>query len=199
MQISITFRHMDASEFLQNYTSEKLRHLLARYVAGQDVDAQVVFTVENIRHHANFTILVNGLTIKAQEIRDDMRAAVDLALDKVERQLRKYKDRIRGHKPNARKRDFTMDVLAIPAAPDDELEALQEAAERELEASMRVLKTETFSAPFMSPEEAIMQLDLRDAQFFVFTNRNNDRINIVHRRDDGCFGLIDAEPAHPHG
>lgn len=195
MQVSVAFRQLDTSAALQTYATRKLESILNKHVHGQDVSAQVVFSVERFWHIANFTITVNGLTVKSVERTENMYASVDLALDRLERQLRRYKERIRSHKPADRERLFTMNILAPQAdEPAADVDASAEDSAAPAPAAMNVIKQETYSAPFMTPEEALMQLHLRDAQFFVFTHKETERINILHRRGDGSFGLIDADP-----
>jgi putative sigma-54 modulation protein len=196
MQISVAFRHMDSSDALNDYATSKLEHVTDKYINGQDTDARVVFSVEKFWHIANFTVMVNGLTVKAIERTENMYSSVDLALDRLERQLRRYKDRIRSHKPSNRKREFTMGILA----PDDEEEIDPDEELDEITPEIfapskpvTVVKHESYEAPYLSPEEAVMQLNLRDAPFFVFTHAETERINIIHRRDDGGYGLIDPD------
>lgn len=192
MLVNVSFRHMDASPAIQQYASDKLQHVVAKYVHGEDIDSQITFSVEKFWHIVNFTININGLTVKSVEKTEDMYSSVDLALEKVERQMRRYKSKIRSHRPDNRQRNFRMQVVA-PA----EGEAVVETQPEELaEPPVQTLKAETYTAPFMKVDDAIMQLELRGAQFFVFTNEESERINIVHRRDDGNFGLIEAEPQH---
>ncbi len=183
---------MDASPAIQQYASDKLQHVVSKYVHGEDIDSQITFSVEKFWHIVNFTININGLTVKSIEKTEDMYSSVDLALEKVERQMRRYKSKIRSHRPDNRQRNFRMRVVA----PSEALPAVETEAVEVAEPPVQTLKAETYTAPFMKVDDAIMQLELRGAQFFVFTNEESERINIVHRRDDGNFGLIDAEPQH---
>ena len=193
MQVSVAFRQMDTSEPLQSYATRKLENVLAKYLIGQDVQSQVVFSVERFWHIANFTITINGWTVKAVERSENMYSSVDLALDKLDRQLRRVKDRFRSHKPNGRERRFTMGVLAPSAPTEPPVEAAEE-QDAAAPTPVTVVKHETYVAPYMTAEEAVLQLGLRGAEFFVFTNSESERINIIHRRHDGGYGLIDAEP-----
>lgn len=229
MQVSVAFRHMDTSSALQSYATRKLEAILSKYITGQNVQSQIVFSVKRFWQIANFTVNVNGLTIKAAEETENMYASVDLALDRLERQLRRYKERIRAHKPSTQERLFTMNVLAPTqrqadaeaaeaerqALADAEAEAAYDSqrardvparaktaansldtdvSPEDMETPISVIKQETYSAPYLMPQEALMQLHLRDAQFFVFTHEETERINILHRRADGSYGLIDADP-----
>lgn len=194
MQVSVSFRHMDSSEPLQEYATKKLENVVHKYVNGEDISSQVTFSTERFWHIANFTINVNGLTVKSTERSENMYSSVDLALDKIERQMRRYKTKIRSHKPSGKERPFTMGVLAPAEPPEPELDDAAFDDEVIAEPPVVVVKHETYTAAWMTPEEAVMQLNLREAQFYVFTNSENERINIVHRREDGSYGLIDAEP-----
>lgn len=197
MQVNVAFRHMDVSPSVQTYASDKLQHVVSKYVTGEDVDSTVVFSVERYLHIANFTITINGMTVKSIEKTEDMYSSIDLALEKVERQLRRYKAKIRSHRPDQRKRRFTMQVLA--AAPADSEAASQEPLDdidTWVDGKPEPIKTETYTAPFMPVDQAIVQLELRGGEFFVFTHQDTERINIIYRRDDGNYGLIEAEPAH---
>ena len=188
MQVNVAFRHMEASPAIQRYASDKLHHVVSKYITGQHVDSQITFAVEKFRHIANFTININGLTVKAVEKTEDMYSSIDLALDKLERQMRKFKDKIRSHKPSGRKRAFTMEVIT-PTIEETE-ETVEESA-----IPIQSLKRETRTAEYMSTEQAIMQLELRGGNFFVFTNEETELINIVYQREDENYGLIEAEPA----
>lgn len=202
MQVSVSFRHMETSPAIQQYASDKLHHIVSKYVVGQDIDSQITFSVERFRHIANFTLNINGLTVKSVEKTEDMYSSIDLALAKLERQIRRYKNKIRQHKPSRRKRPFTMEVVTLN---DDSLDssiqeepAKMKPVEKDEPPKKRVdpiltLKTETYSATYMTTHEAIMQLNLNEAQFLVFTSKQTERINILYRRDDGNYSLIEAE------
>lgn len=196
MQVSVAFRHMDPSPAVQRVAAEKLEHVMAKYVAGMDVDAQATFLTERFLHVANFTINVNGHTVKCVEKNEDMYAAIDLALDRIERQLRRYKTRLRNHRPDQGGRAFTMKVLAVQ---EDEAGEVTQTGEYLAVADdtneTPPVRAESYTAPFMTEDEAVMQLELRHAPFFVFTNPSTQAINIVYQRDDGMVGLIVPEAA----
>ena len=189
MQVQVAFRHMETSPAIHKYATDKLHHVVGKYITGENIDSQITFSVEKFRHIANFTININGLTVKSVEKTEDMYSSIDLALDKVERQIRRFKDKIRNHKPSGRKKAFTLEVVAPlgDEEPAEEIEAAESPA-------IQSLTRETLTADYMNTEQAIMQLELKGGPFLVFTNENTERINIVYRRDDGNFGLIEAEP-----
>ncbi|HET6420690.1 MAG TPA: ribosome-associated translation inhibitor RaiA [Geobacteraceae bacterium] len=179
MQITTTFRHMEASEALKSYVEEKTERV-QKYI-DEPIVAQVFLTVEKIRHMAEITITAKGITIKASEETNDMYAAVDSVLDKIERQLRRYKEKIKEHKP---------------ASDTEERKIKKSVVEAEslgVKTEPVIIKSKTFSIKPMSVEEAVMQMDLLHKDFLVFTDASTEGINVIYRRKDGNFGLIEPQ------
>jgi putative sigma-54 modulation protein len=179
MQITTTFRHMESSEALKNYVEEKLERV-QKYI-DEPVVAQVFLTIEKIRHIAEITITAKGITIKASEETNDMYAAVDAVLDKIERQLRRYKEKIKEHKPSSEDLDRKVRKSVVEA------ESLGHKEEPV------IIKSNTFSIKPMSVEEAVMQMDLLHKDFLVFTDAISEDINVIYRRKDGNYGLIEPQ------
>ena len=98
MQVTVTFRHMPASDALREYAVDKLTHVVDKYFSPNSLEAHVVLSVERFWHIADFTLGLQGSTVKVEERSEDMYSSIDLAMDKVERQVRRYKDRLRDHK-----------------------------------------------------------------------------------------------------
>jgi putative sigma-54 modulation protein len=203
MQVAVSFRHMDVSPTVQSYASDKLTHVMEKYVAGMDTDAQATFSTERFLHVANFTIVVNGMTVKCVEKSEDMYSSIDLAIDKIDRQLRRFKTRLRNHRPDQRKRNFTMEVLPAPTHDADEETsdvlangALPETPPASTEPpSAAPLRREVRTAPFLTVDQAILQLELLGDTFFLFTHPETESLQIVYRRNDGHYGLISPEAA----
>lgn len=179
MQITTTFRHMESSEPLKAYAQEKLDKV-QKYI-DEPIVAQVFLTVEKIRHIAEITITARGITIKASEETNDMYAALDAVTDKIERQLRRYKERIKAHKPGNDSTDRRVKKTILAA---ESIEQSQEPV---------IIKSNTFSIKPMSVEEAVMQMDLLNKDFLVFTDSTTEDINVIYRRKDGNFGLIEPQ------
>jgi putative sigma-54 modulation protein len=177
MQIAVTFRHMDVSEPVKSYVEEKLARV-KKYIE-EPIDAQVALSVEKkIRHHAEVTLIAKGITIKGSEETSDMYAAIDLVVDKIERQLKRYKEKIKAHKPTAeRGREVQKTVISA--------ESIEEGAGAPV-----IIRTRNFPVKPMAVEEAVMQMDLLHKDFLVFTDSTSEEINVVYRRKDGNFGLI---------
>lgn len=181
MQITTTFRHMDSSEALKAYAAEKLEKV-QKYI-DEPIVAQVFLTVEKIRHTAEVTINAKGITIKASEETNDMYAALDAVIDKIERQLRRYKERIKEHKPAG---DDSARKVRKTVLTAESIDQRQQPV---------IIKSDTFSIKPMSVEEAVMQMDLLHKEFLVYTDSTTEEINVIYRRKDGNYGLI--EPQKP--
>ncbi len=176
MQITTTFRHMDTSDALKSYAEEKLSRV-QKYI-DEPITVQVVLTVEKIRHIAEITITAKGITIKASEETNDMYAAVDAVLDKIERQLRRYKEKIKAHKPSGSTSERKISKSIVEAESLGQKEPV-------------IVKTKTFSIKPMSVDEAVMQMDLMHKDFLVFTDSVTEGISVIYRRKDGNYGLIE--------
>ena len=181
MQVNITFRHLDSTEALKAYARDKLDHM-QRYI-DRPGEAHVVLYVDNLEHHADINMKAGGFHLRGQAKSEDMYASIDLAADKIQRQLKKHKDKLKNYKfappPEGwRPIDVRHDVFDLEKQPSD-----------------RVVKSTTFQAKPMSLDEAILQMDLLDSQFYVFQNGKDLSINIVYRRDDGNLGLIETRSA----
>ena len=175
MHVTVTFRHIESSDALRNYALEKTERL-AKYLI-EPAEVHWVLTVEKIRHIADATIMANGVVVKAQEATEDLYSAIDLTLDKLEKQVRKYKEKLKDHKPHG----------AVPQ-PGETAAATPSPEERP-----RIVERENIFVKPMSLEEATMQFELIDSDFLVFTNSETQRINVLYRRKDGNYGLIDAK------
>jgi putative sigma-54 modulation protein len=179
MQVSVTFRNMESKEVLREYVQEKISKL-KKYL-DYPLEANVVLIVEKHRHIAEVTLVANRFTVNAQEETEDMFSAIDRVTDKLERQILKYKEKIKRHKPNSPfpESRWRMDLYA-PGSFDEGVEP-------------KVIKSKKLLAKPMSVEEAAMQMDLLNNEFLVFTNSNSKNLNIIYRLKDGHYGLIEPQ------
>lgn len=180
MKVNITFRHVDSSRHIREYAEEKLSRLDKHLDSA--AEAYVVLSVEKFRHTADISLSANGLRIKGVEETEDMYSAIDMVIDKIERQLKrqlaKRKVRKNPHE-SIRSSQFQMNVVNLEEAPEGERPT--------------IVRTKQIQAKPMAVEEAIMQLDLMKNDFLVFTNAQSKVVNVVYRRKDGQLGII--EPA----
>ncbi|MGB5748587.1 MAG: ribosome-associated translation inhibitor RaiA [Desulfobacterales bacterium] len=173
MQTSVTFKNIDPSEPLKAYVSDKLDRF-DKYL-DNPAEANVVLTVEKFRHIAEINIAGDKLTIIGSEQTNDMYSAIDMALDKLEKQIKKSKQKIRERRSASKNRNRSM-LEETDILPDEDAE--------------RQVKIRNIEYKPMDIEEAVLQMDLIEDNFLVFTNARSDRINVLYRRKDGHYGLI---------
>jgi putative sigma-54 modulation protein len=179
MQIQVTFRHVQPSEAVKEYAKEKVGKL-QKYLDGP-VEAHVKLAVEKHRHEADVTLVASGLKIHGRETTGDLFSSLDLVLDKLEKQVKRYREKLKNLNRGNRKaseRPFKVDVFE---------------AESVVEAQPRVIKSRRLTAKPMDVDEAAMQLDLSQEDFLVFTNARTEVLNVIYRRGDGNFGLIEPQ------
>lgn len=142
-----------------------------------ETEAHLTFLVEKDRNIFEVTIQAKGLFIRAEENTDDMYKSIDLVMDKLERQIRKYKTRLgkRIHQDAMVAENYEV------AEPVEEEEDLQ------------VVRSKRFALKPMAVEEAILQMNLLGHAFFVFANAENEAVNVVYKRRNGSYGLIEPE------
>jgi putative sigma-54 modulation protein len=179
MQVLITGRHMDMTEALQDYVKNKVERV-NKYLENIK-EADVTLSVEKYRHSAEVTIKANGITINGEEETNDMYCSIDRVMDKIERQVKKYKEKIRQHKPRQPQREKNM-VMNVFMAED-----------REEPVNLRIIKTKKLDIQYMSLDEAIMQMDLLGEDCFVFTNITSDALSVLYRRKDNKLVLVEPE------
>ena len=172
MQTSVTFKNLDSSENLKSYVKDKLDRF-DKYLYNP-AEANVVLSVEKFRHIAEININGDRLNINGKEETVDMYSAIDMALDKLEKQIKKNKEKIREYRSGSKGRSKRI--------PED-----IESPDIETAGQIRVRNIEYKP---MDIEEAIMQMDLTSNNFLVFTNARNDQVNVLYRRKDGDNGLI---------
>ncbi|MEW5721593.1 MAG: ribosome-associated translation inhibitor RaiA [Thermodesulfobacteriota bacterium] len=178
MQLSVTFRHMEPSDALKDYARDKISRV-EKYLDSA-LEANVVLSVEKFRHTCDVTILSNGLKINGQEQTEDMYSAIDMVVDKIERQIKRYRQKIKRRKPTKRVKAKEVRIDVIAPEPDDDEDGRP-----------RVVRARQVFAKPMDLDEAVMQLDLSSDRFLIFTNSETEKINVLYRRDDGNYGLIE--------
>jgi putative sigma-54 modulation protein len=174
MQLSVKGRNLEVTDALRSYAEEKLRRLTKYF--ENIVTAHVVLALEKHRQIAEVTLRVRDLTIRAEESTEDLYSSIDLVVEKLERQILRYKERIAAHVTRGASREERDAAAAFPA-----------------EAESRLVKTKRFAVKPAEVDEAIMQMDLLGHNFYVFRNARTDEVNVVYRRRDGHYGLIEPE------
>src|SRR5438552_3910111 len=193
MQLSITFRHMDASDALRDYAREKVERI--RKYFPDPIKAHVVLVCDRgYNHTADVMItLHNGLVIKGVETTEDMYSSIDLVMAKIERQVRRYKEKIRNHNGNevlhGSGREITHSVLAEPDV-EERPAVMAGNGHAQPSSEAQIIKKSKFFAKPLTPNEAVMQMNLLGNDFLAFTNASSHEVNVVYRRADGTYVLL---------
>lgn len=174
MQTSVTFKNLAPSENLKSYVGEKLDRF-DKYLYNP-AEANVVLSVEKFRHMAEINITGDKLKIYGKEETVDMYSAIDMVLDKIEKQIIKNKQKIREHRGGKKSKGQDMHGVDHAESFEDEYTAQ--------------IKVKNIEYKPMDIEEAIMQMELITDNFLVFTDARTDKVNVLYRRKDGDYGLI---------
>ncbi len=182
MQITVTGRHFEITEPLREHIENKITKL-GRYLEGI-TDVHVVLSVEKHRRLAEIILhQAHGKPIRGLEEKHDMYLAVDAVIDKIERQVRRHKD-----KETVRKgRTGSKEIALI------ESEAVIDEGAAEPTKHPRVIRSQKMAIKPMSIDEASMQMGLSENDFLAFLNSETDQMNVMYRRRDGNYGLIEPE------
>jgi putative sigma-54 modulation protein len=189
VDVTIKGRNISVTEALERYALEKVERVAKFFDDGRSVSRAEVELIHERNPSipdpevAEATLFINGSVLKAREASQDMYASIDRMSDKLERQVRRYRgrqiDRWHGQIKGSHAEQ------PVPAEPF--------VVEEEEEVEARIVRTKQFQMKPMSAEEAVLQMELLDHDFFVFTSAETGDINVVYRRRDGDYGLI--EPA----
>ncbi|AET70869.1 ribosome-associated protein Y (PSrp-1) [Desulfosporosinus orientis DSM 765] len=175
MNINIRGKHIELTDALKEYVMKRVGKL-AKY-SDEFMDVQVTLLVERDRHRVEVTAPLNGIILRGEEETEDMYSSIDMVVEKLERQIDKYRTRI-----NKRMRSKVLKDHD-PKQPAEGHEELRE----------EIVRNKKFSAKPMSVQEAIMQMNLIGHSFFVFTNAESQEMNVVYVRNNGDYGLLQPQ------
>jgi putative sigma-54 modulation protein len=159
---------MDLTENLKDYAEEKINRF-EKYLANI-TEATVTLSVEKYRHKAEVLLKINGVIIQAESITVEMYSSIDEVVEKLESQVRKYKEKVVSRRKNMRQQTDSL--------PEEENQPM-------------IIKNKSFDIKPMSVEEAAVSMEMMDRSFFVFTNASSGDINVLYKRNDGNLGLIE--------
>ena len=174
MRITITGRNIELTDGIKEAVNDKLSKLEKYF--KPDTDVFVTLSVEKERQKIEVTIPTKGHVIRSEQVSNDMYVSIDLVEEVIERQMKKYKNKIIDAKQAGS--PFT----------DDYLEK-----EYDEESDIKIVRTKRFGIKPMDPEEACVQMELLGHNFYVFNNSETDEVNVVYKRKGGTYGLIEPE------
>ena len=175
MRYTITGRNIDVTPGLRAAIEEKIGKL-ERYFLP-DTEIIVTLSVQKDKQKIEVTIPVKGNIIRAEESSNDMYVSIDLVEEVIERQLRKYKNKLVAK--NQEGNNFSKTLFETEESIED--------------GEVKIVRTKRFGIKPMYPEDACVQMELLGHNFFVFFNAENEEVNVVYKRKDGSYGLIEPE------
>jgi len=175
MQTSFTFRNMEAAEWLKDYADKKLSKI-ERYM-DKPVSATVTLSIEKFRNVAEVNLSAKGINLQGREEAKEMTLAIDNVMDKVERQIKKSKQKMRNHK----------DVTSRSEGIDTGVEEYDEYDE-----NSKVVETKKVVLEPMSLEDATLEMDESKKMFVIYRDSSSEKVSIIYRRGDGKYVLIET-------
>ena len=177
MRYTITGRNIEITDGLKKAVEEKL-HKLEKYFTA-DTEARITLSVQKEAHKIEVTIPTKQGLIRAEEVSQDMYVSIDKVQDIIEKQIKKFKNKLIDKKQAAMSfSDFFINDEGNDADDEDEI---------------KIVKTKRFSIKPMDPEEACLQMELLGHDFYVFRNAVSDEVCVVYKRKDGKYGIIESE------
>ena len=178
MKLNIRGDKLVVTDSIKAYIEEKVNKL-DKYFDNDDIEAKIVIKVANNREIIEVTIPTNKYTLRAEERNEDLYAAIDLVIDKLERQIRKNKTKLNDRYKKESFMDFNFDFI--------------EEFENDKEDNELIVKRKTIDIKPMDEEEAILQMELLNHDFFVFKNLDEECTSVLYKRKDGKLGIINSK------
>jgi putative sigma-54 modulation protein len=171
MQTDITFKNIDSSDALKDYAFKRLSKM-DKYI-DRTAEAHVVLSVEKRRHKADVTLTADGAVINAVEITEDLYSAIDMVMDKLERQIKKHKEKLQAKKTQSK----------IPSA----------APPISKKPKPRLIYEKNYAVNPMSVEEALELIEEAPERFVIFQNTESKQLNLIYKRQDGRLALVEPQ------
>ncbi|MGV2939788.1 ribosome-associated translation inhibitor RaiA [Mesobacillus sp. LC4] len=181
MNYNIRGENIEVTPAIREYVEKKVAKLDRYFTESPNANVNVNLKVyQDKKAKVEITIPMKDLVLRAEELHEDMYAAIDLITDKLERQIRKHKTKVNR---KFREKDSLKDYAPIFT----EVEQVEE------DEDLEVVRTKSFDLKPMDSEEAILQMNMLGHSFYVFTNAETNQTNVVYKRNDGRYGLIEAQ------
>ena len=180
MEVRFLTRNVELPAEVKEYMEKKVGKIEKFF--DRIIDTQVALNFKRGMNVVEITSNVNGVVMRGEDYAPDLRKAFDKALKNIERQVKRHKGYLTD-KARMKVQDFSFDIdpELLPAYPDKE------------EMSREIVKTKKFNVDVMTPIEATMQMDLLGHSFFIFKNDQSGGINVVYRREEGGYGLLEPK------
>lgn len=177
---TIRGKNIEITPALKEYAEKRVGKVTKYFDSVGEIT--VLLTVTKSRHSVEVTLPVNGILLRGEESTKDMYASIDLVVEKLEKQIEKHKTKIA---KRLRAGSFRLEAVAANHSTQEKVNSVDELEEYPL------VKTKRFAVKPMDIQEAIMQMNLINHDFFVFRDADTEEVNVVYRRKDGRYGLIE--------
>ena len=178
MKLNIRGEKITITQSMKSYITEKISKLDKYFENPEEINTNVLVRVKGLEQIIEVTALTKRFTLRAEESNEDFYAAVDLMINKLERQIRKNKDRLNNKYKNIEKLDFNFDY--------EEKEEIEENVST-------IVKRKNISMKPMDEEEAMLQIELLNHDFFVFKNIDEECVSVLYKRKDDNYGIINMK------
>ena len=178
MKLNIRGEKLNVTQSMKSYITEKMEKLNKYFENPEEINCNILVKVRGVEQIIEVTALTKRFTLRAEESNEDFYAAVDLVIDKLERQIRKNKDRLNNKYKNVEKLEFNFDY---------------EIEEKESQENNTIVKRKDVSMKPMDEEEAILQIELLNHDFFVFKNIDEECVSVIYKRKDNNYGIINMK------
>lgn len=177
MELSIRGDKITVTKSIKDYVTEKMGRLDKYFDSSKSIKANIIIRVRNGEQVIEVTVPTNKFTLRAEEKHADLYAAIDLVIDKLERQIRKNKTKLNNKYKNIMQLDINTD-FDVNADEEEDL---------------KIIKRKNIVTKPMDEEEAILQMDLLNHDFFVFKNVDEECVSVMYKRQDGNYGIINVK------
>lgn len=183
MAINVRGKNIEITPALRDHVTKRVSKINKYFDASGDISA--ILTVEKGRHIVEVTVPVNGMLLRGEESTNDMYASIDMVIKKLEKQIEKYRTKL------SRRVTFKPETVSAPAS----IATAADIGEQEEDSSedFKIVKTKRFAIKPMAVQEAVLQMNLLHHDFYVFANSETEDVNVIYRRKDGKYGLIEPE------
>lgn len=176
MKISIRGDKLEVTKAIKEYIEGKLSKLDKYFDNPSEINCHVLIKAKNNEQTVEVTVPTSRFTLRAEEKHEDLYAAVDLIIDKLERMIRKNKTRLNKHYKEVNNFEMVLD-FEVPEEEEQE----------------KIVKRKNIDSKPMDEEEALMQMELSDHDFFAFKNTDEECVSVLYKRKDGSYGILNVK------
>jgi len=188
--VMVTGRHMHITDGMKQHAMDRITKL--EHIADRIIDVNVVMDIQKLSHSVEIMMKYGHTLIRSHATSTDMYVSIDQAVDKLEHQIRRYKNKLHDHhKKNYPVKEISIKVIQVPAEEEMELEEV--GGEDEIFIPHRIVATEVGKLKILDDSEAVMKMELSEDPVLVYRAETDRKLKVIYRRRDGNYGIIEPE------